>query len=118
MVTSKKIAVLGGGNAAHTMAADLTLKGYEVNMCEVPEFKDSISTTLERQAIELIDAAGEKHTVKIHMVTTDFSKSLKDVSYIMMAMPAIGSKRFFEAIIPHLKDGQTVIKWSANFSAL
>ena len=38
MVTSKKIAVLGGGNGAHAMAADLALKGYEVSMCEIPEF--------------------------------------------------------------------------------
>ena len=34
----KKIAVLGGGNGAHAMAADLTLKGLEVNMCEAPQF--------------------------------------------------------------------------------
>jgi len=38
------------------MAADLTLKGLEVNMCEAPEFKESFSTTLERQEICLIDA--------------------------------------------------------------
>lgn len=55
----KKIAVLGGGNGAHTMAADLTLKGYEVAMCEAPEFRDGISRTLERQAIDLIDAWGK-----------------------------------------------------------
>jgi len=114
----KRIAVLGGGNGAHTMAADLTLKGYEVNMCEAPEFKESISTTLERQAIDLIDAWGEKHTVKLNMVTTNFEEALKGVSYIMMAVPAIGTKSFFNSIMPYLEDGQTVIKWSGNFSAL
>lgn len=112
------IAVLGGGNGAHTMAADLTLKGYEVNMCEMPEFKEGISATLERQAIDLIDAWGEKHTVKLHMVTTNFEEALKGVSYIMMAVPAIGTKSFFNSILPYLEDGQTIIKWSANFSAL
>jgi len=29
----KRIAILGDGNGAHAMAADLALKGYEVNMC-------------------------------------------------------------------------------------
>ena len=44
------------------MAADLTQKGYEVAMCEAPEFRDGISKTLERQAIDLIDAwGGEAH---------------------------------------------------------
>ena len=118
MTDQKTIAVLGGGNGAHTMAADLTLKGYEVNMCEAPEFKQSISTTLERQAIDLIDAWGEKHTVKLNMVTTNFEEALKGVNYIMMAFPAIGTKSFFNSIMPYLEDGQTVIKWSGNFSAL
>ena len=58
-ITVKKIAVLGGGNGAHTMAADLTQKGYEVTMCEAPEFREGISKTFERQAIDLIDAWGE-----------------------------------------------------------
>ena len=29
-----KIAVLGGGNGAHAAAADLALRGFEVNMYE------------------------------------------------------------------------------------
>jgi opine dehydrogenase len=56
----KKIAVLGGGNGAHAMAADLTLKGLEVNMCEAPEFKEGFGVTLERQEISLIDARGRQ----------------------------------------------------------
>lgn len=114
----KKIAVLGGGNGAHTMAADLTIKGYEVTMCEAPEFKEGISKTLERQAIDLIDAWGERHTVKLNLVTTDFEEALKDANYIMMAVPAFATNTFFNRIIPYLEDGQTIIKWSANFSAL
>jgi hypothetical protein len=114
MEKNGKIAVLGGGHGAHTMAADLVLKGFEVNMCETPEFEEGIKKTLERKAIDLIDAWGEKHTAKLNLVTTDFEEALKGVSYIMMAVPAIGSKKFFEAIMPYLEHGQTVIKWSGN----
>ena len=115
---NKKIVILGGGNGAHTMAADLTLKGYEVTMCEAPEFKEAIKRTFKRQAVDLIDAWGEQHTVKLNLVTTDFGKALKDANYIMIAVPAFATKPFFRRIIPYLEDGQTVIKWSANFSAL
>ena len=118
MEKNGKIAVLGGGHGAHTMAADLALKGFEVNMCEAPEFEEGIKKTLKRQAIDLIDAWGEKHTAKLNLVTTNFKEALKDASYIMMTVPAIGSKKFFDAIMPHLEDEQTVIKWSGNFSAL
>jgi opine dehydrogenase len=113
-----KIAVLGGGNGAHTMAADLTLKGYEVNICEFPEFKESFSTTLERQAIDFIDGWGNKSTVSLAKATLDLAEAVKGAKYIMISAPAIGAVRFFEALIPYLENGQTVIKWSGNFSAL
>jgi opine dehydrogenase len=115
---NKKIAVLGGGNGAHTMAADLSLKGYDVAMCEAPEFKEGIKRILERQAIDLIDAGGERHTIGINTVTTDFQEALRGASYIMIAVPAFASASFFRRVIPFLEDGQTIIKWSANFSAL
>jgi len=114
----RKIAVLGGGNGAHAMAADLTLKGLEVNMCEAPEFKESFSATLERQEICLIDAWGEERAVKLGMVTTDFEQAIKGVDYIMMPIPAIGHKHFFASIMPCLKDGQTIVVWPGNYSAL
>jgi opine dehydrogenase len=114
----RKIAVLGGGAGAHAMAADLTLKGLEVNMCEAPEFKESFSTTLERQEICLIDAWGEERIVKLSMVTMDFEQAIKGVDYIMMAIPAIGHKHFFTSVMPYLEDGQTIVVWPGNFSAL
>ena len=114
----RKIAVLGGGSGAHAMAADLTLKGLEVNMCEAPEFKEGFSTTLERQGVCLIDVWGEERTVKLGMVTTDFEQAINGVNYIMMPIPAIGHKHFFASIMPYLKDGQTIVVWPGNYSAL
>ena len=114
----RKTAVLGGGNGAHAMAADLTLKGLEVNMCEAPEFREGFSTTLERQEICLIDAWGEERIVKLGMVTTDFEQAIKGVDYIMMAIPAIGHKHFFTSVMSCLKDGQTIVAWPGNYSAL
>lgn len=35
-----KIAVMGGGNGSHTIAADLALKGLTVNMFEMKQFAD------------------------------------------------------------------------------
>jgi opine dehydrogenase len=113
-----KIAVLGGGNGGHAMAADLTRKGYEVFFCEAPEFKESFSTTFERQSIDYVDEWGERETVKIAKVTMDFEETVKGARYVMMCVPAIGSHAFFKAIMPYLEDGQTVVKWSGNFSAL
>ena len=118
MPDNRRIAVLGGGNGAHAMAADLTLKGFEVNICEAPEFEQSFNTTLERQEITLIDIWDNERTVKLHRATTDIEEAIEDVSYIMMVVPAIGHKHFFNSIMPYLRDGQTIISWPGNFSAL
>ncbi len=37
---------------------------------------------VERQAIELIDAWGEKHTVKVNKATTNFEEAIKGVGYM------------------------------------
>jgi opine dehydrogenase len=118
MTNSKKVAVLGGGHGAHTMAADLTMKGFDVHICEFPEFKDTFNVTLDRQAIEFIDAFGNKSTVKLAKATLDLAEAIRGAKYVMISAPAMGAVRFFEAAIPYLEDGQTVIKWSGNFSAL
>jgi opine dehydrogenase len=114
----KRVAVLGGGNGSHAMAADLALKGLEVNICEAPEFRDAFATTLKRQEITLIDAEGVEKTAKLALATTDFAKALKGVDYIMLPIPTTGQERFFGAIIPHLEDGQTVVGWPGNYGSL
>ena len=37
-MTLTEVAVLGGGNASHTIAAYLTLKGLTVNLFEMEQF--------------------------------------------------------------------------------
>lgn len=114
----RKIAILGGGNGAQAMAADLTLKGFEVNLCEAPEFKERFRKTLERQEICLVDARGKERTAKLNMVTTDFERAISETDYIMMVIPATGHEHFFASIMPYLKDGQTIVTWPGNYSAL
>ena len=49
----KKIAILGGGNGAHTMAAEMTLKGHTVNLYEMPRFKHDMKEVFETKTIIL-----------------------------------------------------------------
>jgi opine dehydrogenase len=68
--------------------------------------------------VTLIDLEGNEIIVKLHMATTDFREALEDVDYIMMAMAATGHEYFFNAIIPYLRNGQTIVTWPGYFSAL
>jgi opine dehydrogenase len=117
MTDIRKIAVLGGGNGAHATAVDLSLKGLDVNICEAPEFKESFKTTLERQAITLINIWSEEKVAKLNLATTDFEEALDGLTYIMMPIPVTGHIFFSKSIIPYLKDGHVILSWPGNFSA-
>jgi opine dehydrogenase len=114
----KKIAVLGGGNGAHAIAADLARRGFQVRICEAPEYEASFSTTLERQGVTLIDVWGETKFVQFDLATTDFGKAVDEANCIMFVLPAMGHERFLSGVMPYLRDGQILIIWAANYTAL
>ena len=113
----KPIAVLGGGNGGHTMAADLTLAGYEVHFYEHPSFQSSFAPTLKRGYVEL-QGIGRRGVARIKLITTDIEKALKGVKLINVVMPAFGHELFFHQMLPHLRDGQTVVVWAGDFGSL
>ena len=53
-----KVAVMGGGNGSHTIAADLALKGLSVNMFEMAQFAASMQKVFECREIEMTGVAG------------------------------------------------------------
>lgn len=118
-VLSKPIAVLGGGNGAQTMAADLTLAGYTVHLYETPKFASSprFAPVLESKTIEML-GIGRTGKARIAKVTTDMKEALEGVEWINVAIPATGHEVFFEELIPHLRDGQTVVVWAGDYGSL
>jgi len=117
----RKIAVLGGGAGAHAVAADLTLKGMQVNWCEAPEFAENFKSELERQGTELDDLRDPENRekfIKVHKVTTSIEDAVRGVDYVMLAMPALGHRLFFTSLIPYLQDGQTVVVLPGNWGTL
>lgn len=119
IIMNKPISILGGGNAGHTMAADITLGGYDVKFYEHPKFKAAFENTLKKGVIEIEDVRDDRHAqAKIYKVTTDIREAVEDVELILMALPAFGQELFFDAIIPHLQDGQLVCLMTGNFGSL
>jgi len=112
----KTISILGGGNGAHQMAIDLTLRGFEIILCEHPSFGESFKATLESGIIESTGLIQAK--AKIHKVTMNFKEAIENVNIIFLVVPAIAHETFFDSMIPLLKDGQLVVIWSGDGGAL
>jgi opine dehydrogenase len=112
-----KIAVLGGGNGAHTVAADLTLKGLSVNMFEMEQFASSMQPVFDTGQIEMIGVAGQG-TAKLNRVTTDIAAAIRDVEVIFIILPGFTIAVYARLLAPHLTENQMVVIMPGTFAAL
>lgn len=116
-MTVSKIAVLGGGNASHTISADLTLKGLSVNLFEMERFADSMRTVFETGEIEMSGVAGSGKA-RLNMVTSDIAQAVAGVEVIFMPLPGFTVGPYAELLAPYLVDGQAVVMLPGSLSAL
>jgi opine dehydrogenase len=116
-----KVAVMGGGNSAHTMAADIALGGLEVNLCDLPVFQRNIQEVMETRRIEKVGSAatrGKTGIAELNKATTDIPDAVKNVDVVMLAIPAYGHMEFFQSLLGSLEEGQIVIVLPGNWGAI
>jgi opine dehydrogenase len=116
-MSSMKVAILGGGNAAHAIAADLTLKGLTVNMFEMEKFADSMRSVFETREIEMSGVAGSGKA-RLNLVTSDIQAAVEDVEVIFIPLPGFAVAPYAKMLAPHLKSGQIVFVVPGTLGAL
>lgn len=115
-MSNKKIAILGGGNGAHTMAADFTVKGHTVNLYEMPRFKEKMQKVFDTETVECM---GEiKGPVKLNMVTDDIDKAIDGADYICIITPAFAHAGYAELLKGKVNKNQIVVTFPGAFAAL
>ena len=50
-MANETIAVMGGGNTAFAVAASLTLRGYDIALCELPGFAEMVEPIAAHRTI-------------------------------------------------------------------
>lgn len=111
-------AVLGAGNGGVATAADLTVRGFDVNLWEHPDFKENIRPLQEIGGInlEILPSTPLKEGfARVKLITTDIQKALEDADVVMVIVPSFAHGAFAEFCAPHLKDGQVVVINPGNF---
>jgi opine dehydrogenase len=124
-ILEKPVAILGGGVCAQTFAAEFTLAGYRARLYELPEFApETLGNVLKTHEIEItgkqlnfkwFKRAG---VAKVDVVTTEISEAVKGAGLLIVAIPSIGHRPFFEKMIPWLEDGQMISIFPDNFGSL
>jgi opine dehydrogenase len=102
------VAVLGGGNGGHAVAANLSLAGFKVNFFELPRFADSFEKVLRTKEIQ-IQGVSVDGVAKLNLATTDIQQAIKNADVIFVITPAFGHKAMAEVSAPFVQDGQTIV---------
>lgn len=115
-MVAKKIAVLGGGNGAHTIAADLIRKGHSVNLFEMPQFKGNLAKVFETK--EIVVTGSEQWVAKLNMVTDDIDAAIQGVTYIIILTPAFAHAAYGRLLKGRVKSDQIVVTLPGAFASL
>jgi opine dehydrogenase len=102
------IAVLGGGNGGHAIAANLSLAGFKVNFFELPQFAESFEKVLRTKEIQ-IQGISIDGVAKLNLATTDIQQAIKDAGVVFVITPAFGHKAMAEVCAPFVQDGQIIV---------
>jgi opine dehydrogenase len=100
-----KIAVLGAGNGGQSIAADLVIKGYDVNIFN--RTKNRIQPIIENGGIEVVGDILEGFA-EIKTVTTNIKEAIEGVELIVAAVPTTAARYLAESCAPYLEDNQTI----------
>lgn len=113
---AKRIAVLGGGHGAHTMAADMAHKGHCVRMFEMPRFKKSMAEVFESCEIEV--SGSEQFSAKLDLVSDDIEQVIDGAHYILLVTPAFAHGDYAQLLKGKVKEDQIVVVFPGAFAAL
>jgi opine dehydrogenase len=111
------LTVLGGGNTAFAVAANLSLVGVRVTLCDLPAFRHTVEPLLPTREIAL-DGVAHRDTARVHAVTTDVSEALAENELVLLIVPAYAHRPFAEACAAHLRPGQTVVLMPGTLGSL
>ncbi len=103
-----RFAILGAGGGGQVMAADLTLKGFQVNLYEHPSFRQTIDPIIHQGGIYLTGVLG-RYFARLNKVTTDIREAIDGVDIINIIVPAFAHRILCQELAPVLSDGQMVI---------
>ena len=112
-----RVTVLGGGNTAFSMAANLALAGYEVLLWEHPDFAQTIAPLRETLTIHL-DGTARTGAARLAGVTTDAAEALAWSETLVCSVPSYAHQPFLDQLLPHLKPGHILALLPGNLGAL
>jgi opine dehydrogenase len=114
---AERVTVLGGGNTAFSLAANLALAGFEVLLWEHPDFAQTIAPIRETRTIHL-EGTTRTGAATLAGVTLDPAEALAWSETLVCSVPAYAHRAFAEQLVPHLRPGHLLALLPGNLGTL
>ena len=105
---SSNVTVLGGGNTAFALAADLNPgRPSSSDWPSCRRMHETIGPIRESRTI-VLNGVGHTGEARLADVTTDIAAAIDGADVVLLSVPAYAHRPFAEACAPHLKAGQVL----------
>ena len=112
----KRIAVLGTGNIAQTVAVDLKSNGHEVRLFAPDYLISRIQKIVDTHEIECVGVFEAKE--KIDVVTSDIDEAVKGADYIILCVPGNRHEEYARILKGHTTAQQILITFNGCMASL
>lgn len=115
--SNSKVCIIGAGNGGLAAAADLTLRGNEVVLAELPKFEENIKEIKKKGGIflkALKSTRLKEGFAKIDKVTTNIGEAISNSNIIFIITPSFAHKKIAEECAPYITSNHTVVLAPGN----
>ena len=113
MIERPRITVCGAGNAGVSIAADCSLKGFDVTLFELEKQAPQIKPIMEAGGIEVSATSstlsGKTGYAALKCASVDPQEATAGADVIMITVPAMYHTVFFDTLAPYVKDDQIIL---------
>ena len=114
---NQRVVVLGGGNTAFSMAANLALPGHHVLLWEHPAFAHTLDPIRNSMTVHL-EGEARIGAAKLAAVTTDAATALAWSETLVCSVPSYAHRAVAEHLVPHLRPGHVLALLPGNLGTL
>lgn len=110
------LAVVGGGNGANALAADLASRGADVGMLDQPAFAEAMAATRSAGAIVMHE---KDRRVRVPLAWAGHDpRAIAGADVVLVVVPAFAHRSFADLTVPHLREGAIVVVLTGGLGCL
>lgn len=112
----KKVTVFGGGATGYVVSAELSVRGFDVCLCEESDYADSLDAARQHGEIA-ISGPGIDGVGKIGLITTDLQVAMDWADQVIICAISNRDEHIARMLAPHLHIGQSILLSAGNFGS-